>query len=312
MTVYSDLRFIETAAASILAQTFQDFEFIIVNDGAGALDVFDRVAAQDARIQVVTNVANTGAMAAANLGIRGSVGDIIARLDADDIAKPNWIESLVAALDADPDLGLVGANLVDIDETGAKTRSRAMPESDIAIRWAMLFCNPFCHSSVCFRRTCYDRAGGYHESWRATGDYEFWFRMLWHCRAANVQQELTEYRVNPRGVTAAYRSTWRERNDPLRERAWAQLGASYEPAIADALSAFVLGFDLPATELRSPSIVDAWSCCNDSSLLHVHLPALKTTQTSSAWYKTPSIESSRTPRSASGRHPRQWARTHTT
>lgn len=253
MPVYGDLRFIDIAVRSIIAQTFQDFELIMVDDGTGLKDLFARIAAQDERIRVVAHAINKGVTAAINCGIQKAGGDLVAHLDCDDVAKPNWIETLVKVLDADPELGLVGANYRTIDEAGAPKTLRMMPESDSDIRFAMLFCNPFCHSTVCFRRTCYDSAGGYDENWRATGDYEFWFRMLSYCRVANVQQELTEYRVNPRGITATYAGTWHERNDPLRARYWTLMGVRYHPAIADALSAFVLGYDIEDIGLRVPA-----------------------------------------------------------
>ena len=106
-------------------------------------------------------------------------------------------------------------------------QSRRRPESDFEIRWTCLFANPFLHSTVAFRRACFDAAGGYDSAWRVSGDYEFWFRLLEHGRGANIQQDLLHYRENPRGLTATHLDGWHERNDPLRQRAWDRLGVPY-------------------------------------------------------------------------------------
>ena len=255
MPVYTDLRFFDAAVESIIAQSYRDFELITVDDGTGLGDVFAHQARRDPRIRVVTNRVNQGPMAAANLGIREARGDIIAHLDADDIAKPSLITHLVAALDADPELGLVGTNFVNIDEAGVQGAINRMPETDSDIRWTILFRNPFCHSTVAFRRTCYDAAGGYDEAeaWIASEDHEFWFRLLAQCRAQNIQDVLVEYRINPRGLSVTHSTNWRQRTDPLRKQCWARLGVPYDAAMAYELSGFVLGYSIADIALRAPA-----------------------------------------------------------
>src|SRR5437879_5623016 len=113
---YEDLRFLDAAVESISRQTFQDLELVLVNDGAAQSDIFTRQTARDPRVRVLTNVVNLGPMEAANRGIRDARGDIIVRLDADDISRPDRVAHLVAALDADPEIAIVGASFVNIDE----------------------------------------------------------------------------------------------------------------------------------------------------------------------------------------------------
>jgi glycosyltransferase involved in cell wall biosynthesis len=241
LTVYNDLRFLDAAVGSILDQTYRDFEFIIVDDGTGQPDVFARLAARDPRIRIITNETNLSPPVAANRGIRESCGDIIVRIDADDVARPERFAAQVAAFDADPALGLLGSSFIRIDEAGVPDNIRRMPETDVDVRWTILFHNPFCHASVAFRRSCYEAAGGYDEARRLSEDHGLWFSMLPHCRAGNLQALLIDFRVNPRGLSATNATAWRTRSDALRARAWGLLGVAYDPAIASEISDFVRG-----------------------------------------------------------------------
>ena len=250
MAAYNDLRFLDPAVESVINQTFDDLELVLVDDHTGQGDIFVRQAARDPRIRILTNDANLGAMEAANRGIRVARGDIIARLDADDIARPERVARLAALLDADPELAIVGTNFLNIDEDGWHGTINRMPETDVDIRWTLLFRNPFCHSTVAFRRRCFDAAGGYNPAWKASGDHEFWFRLLAQGRAANIQEILLDYRINPHGVSATQASNWRQRTDPLRQESWSRLDVMYDPLIAYELSRFILEDDIPDVSLR--------------------------------------------------------------
>lgn len=250
IVAYKDLRFLNTAVESITDQTFHDLELVLVDDGTAQGDIFVRQAARDSRVRVLTNPVNLGPMGAGNRGIREARGDIIVRLDADDIARADRIAHLVASLDADPQIAVLGSNFVNIDEYGRHGTINRMPETDVDIRWTLLFRNPFCHSTVAFRRQWFDAAGGYDPAWKASGDHEFWFRLLNHGRAANIQEILLDYRINPRGVSAMHTNNWRQRTDPLRQQSWSQLGMTYDPLIAYELSHFVLGYEVTDPSLR--------------------------------------------------------------
>ena len=253
MTAYNDLRFLDAAVDSIIRQTYRNFEFIIVDDGTGMHDIFARLAARDPRIRIITNQTNLTSPMAINRGIRASRGDIVARLDADDVAKPERLALLVAAFDADPGLGLLGSSFIYIDEAGVPHRIRQMPETDVDVRWTIHFLNPFCHSSVAFRRSCFDTAGGYNESRRLSTDHEFWFRLLTLCRAGNLRQPLVEFRVNMQGSSMTNSTNWRARSDALREPEWARLGVKYDPTIAYELSRFIREKKFDNVGLRGPA-----------------------------------------------------------
>ncbi len=255
MTVYTDQRFLDAAVESILNQEFRDLELVIVDDGTGQDEVFRALARRDPRIRLFSNPTNLGTAAAANRGIEAARGDIILRLDADDIAEPTHVGRLVAALDDDPELGLVGSSVTLIDEADRVVGVARMPETDLEIRWTILFHNPFYHSAVAYRRSCFEAAGRYRIDELVSQDHYLWFDMLPLCRARNIAEPLTRYRLNTLGLTATNASNPRNRTHPIREALWPRLGLTYDlydDAFALDLTHFIRGLEI-AAERRAPA-----------------------------------------------------------
>ena len=253
MTAYNDLRFLDEAIDSILQQHFSDLELIVVDDGTGETERFRRIEDRDPRIRVIALPTNIGTAAAANRGIEAARADIIARLDADDIAEPDHIGRLVAALREDPDLGLVGSWCTLIDEAGQPIGLQPMPESDLAIRWTILFYNPFYHSTVAYRRRCFEAAGGYRPEELVSQDHYLWFQMLPLCKARNIPEPLTRYRVNPRGLSLVNAMGTRNRTHAIREALWKELGLTYDlydDALAQDVNRFLRGQEIADAERR--------------------------------------------------------------
>jgi glycosyltransferase involved in cell wall biosynthesis len=253
MTAYNDLRFIDVAVMSLLRQTYKDFELIIVDDGTNRPEIFSRLAALDPRVRVITCEQNNGTTAAANRGIAESRGEIVARLDADDIAEPHRLARLFALFDSDPALGLVGSWAKRISEEGEPLDLWRLPVSDFDIRWTILFYTPICHTSSAYLRSCFDRAGGYNAAMRQSGDHDLWWRMLDTCRAQNIPEPLVRYRRNSRGLSASNPPNWRQRTEHLRHRAWSRLGIDYDADLHPHLSVFISGGTIPEPKLRVPA-----------------------------------------------------------
>ncbi|WP_119301061.1 glycosyltransferase [Dongia deserti] len=249
MTVFNDLRFLDDAIESIISQDFPDFELIVVDDGTGQQALFDAIARRDPRISVLANPINIGTAAAANRGIESARSDIIVRLDADDLAEPNRISRLFSMLSDDPELGLLGSWCTLIDETDSVIGVQPMPESDLEIRWTILFHNPFYHSTVAFRRHCFESAGHYRPGELVSQDHYLWFDMLPHCRARNVPEPLVRYRVNSRGLTTTDSRRGRSRTHRIREVLWSRIGLVYDlydDKLAASISEFLRGRTIPA------------------------------------------------------------------
>jgi glycosyltransferase involved in cell wall biosynthesis len=253
MVVGPDLRFLDTAVDSILRQDFLEFEFVIVNDGTGEDAVFSKLRQRDPRIRIITNSTNLGAAAAANRGIATANGDIIVRLDADDVAEQSRIRKLIGALDSDQRIGLVGSGFINIDETGKPLWTVRMPEGDLEIRWTIYFYNPFCHSSVAYRRRCFEATNGYRTDQPISHDHFLWAEMLEVTRACNLPEPLVSYRNNSRGLVASDLINWRARTHDMRRKLWAQFGLCYDlydEDLSNVVHRLISGCDISDSEMR--------------------------------------------------------------
>jgi hypothetical protein len=204
MAVYNGERFLREAIDSILAQTFRDFEFLILDDGStdASLDIVRSYA--DPRIRLLQNDRNLGLTRSLNRGIAAARGELIARQDGDDISEPDRLARQVAYLDAHPEIGLLGAGFREMDSDGTVLGDRPLPCDPVGIRWALLFHCPLAHSAVVFRRTVVDEVGPYDERLRYAADRELWSRIARRFPAANLPEYLLRYRVNPWSMTATY------------------------------------------------------------------------------------------------------------
>jgi glycosyltransferase involved in cell wall biosynthesis len=164
------------AVSSMANQTFSEFEFIIVDDGNDERDRdFIRSVAVDPRIVIISNVKNLGLTKSLNIALRYSRGEYIARQDADDISAESRFERQIEFLEANNDIGLIGTNFsVRLNKNVVKcNRHRASP-----IQTQMMYRNPFCHSSVMFRRALALSVGGYDENFIYSQDFALWMKML--------------------------------------------------------------------------------------------------------------------------------------
>src|SRR5579859_5191090 len=110
MTVFNNERFLRQAVESILGQTFDDFEFLIVDDGSldGSPAILDEYARADARVKVIHCLHNRGHVYAANDGLSHVQGEYVARMDADDVSLPERLARQVQFLDEHPEIGVAG------------------------------------------------------------------------------------------------------------------------------------------------------------------------------------------------------------
>ena len=228
MTSYKDCRFLREAVDSVLAQEFADFELIVVDDGSPDPAPVAALPALDPRIRVVRLPSNVGTAEAANRGIAGARSNIIARLDSDDVAEPTWLSRVLAELEANPELGIVGSSVTLIGEDGRVLGVERMPESDFAIRFTILFYCPFYHSTAAFRRELFEEVGGYRADQPISQDHYLWFAMLPLCRARNLPEPLVRYRINQAGLMATNsQGNPLARTEPIRLSLWREIGMPY-------------------------------------------------------------------------------------
>ena len=196
MSVYNDERFLKAAVESILAQSYTDLEFVIIDDGSsdGSAEVLRDV--KDARLKIAFSKRNWGLTASLNRGMRSCRGKYLARIDSDDIADPERLRRQVDFLEKQADIGIVGSSRLLIDEAGQVIGCSHPPADDLAIRWKSLLGNPFGHPTIMLRMDLLKRHRlQYDRSFRTAQDYELWTRLLRVTRGANLREPLVRYRL---------------------------------------------------------------------------------------------------------------------
>jgi glycosyltransferase involved in cell wall biosynthesis len=194
---------------SILAQSYERLELIVVDDGS--TDRSGEVAAStgDPRVIVLREPAR-GLTPSLNRAIAQSRGPLIARMDADDVSRPDRLARQVALLEARPEVGMVGTGCVETAPTGLVVRVVRPPEDDETLRRRLIRANPFVHASVVMRRSVLERVGGYDETFPVAQDYDLWLRFSAITRLANLADPLLIRHLAPGRVTSV------RENDRLR------------------------------------------------------------------------------------------------
>jgi len=207
MCVYNGEQFLSEAVDSILAQSFSDFEFIIINDGStdNTRKILDEYQGADLRIKVY-HQENRGLTVSLNTGIGLSKGKYIARMDADDIALIDRLLQQVRFMETHPDVAVVGGNVDIINVTGAKMGVYCFPSNDHDIKTKLLSGDcPICHPTVLMRTEALRSIGGYRRSVVDAEDYDLWLRMADRFQLANLPDTtVLKYRRHP-GQVSVYK-----------------------------------------------------------------------------------------------------------
>jgi glycosyltransferase involved in cell wall biosynthesis len=195
LPVYNGLPYLGDALDSILVQSFQGFELIVINDGS--TDNSDEIIRNinDPRVHYV-NQSNKGLAATLNNGIQIARGIFIARLDQDDLMLQSRLDKQVEYLESHPDCAMVGTWSEILVGNSPTDRGHKHPTSHETLQLELLFDNPFVHSSVMIRADVLRDLGGYSEdkSRQPPEDYELWSRISRKYRVANIPEVLTVYR----------------------------------------------------------------------------------------------------------------------
>ena len=205
---YNGERFLAQAIESILAQTWRDFEYILVDDASQdrTPEILARYAALDDRIVRVRCESNLGPNRALNRALETARGEFVAILDHDDLAMPERLAKQVEFLEAHPQVSVVGSAVIRIGAEGEELSRFSMPLEPNKIRWDMLFGASVQHSAACMRRALVMQVGGYSRQHRYATDYELYSRLIRQSEIANLPDFLVCYRANEAQTSRAY---WR-------------------------------------------------------------------------------------------------------
>ena len=196
MTVFNAEPYLGFAIDSIERQTFEDWEFIIVDDASTdrSLAIAEAYAKKDPRIKIIRNAINKGQTRCLNQGLSEARGAWIARQDADDLSHPARLQRQWKRVQEEPTLVLLGTSGSMIDKMGKLIGLLDMPLTHDLIRWSAPIKNPFLHTSVMFRTDIAQSLGGYDERYHIAQDYDLWTRMIRNHRVANLSERLISYR----------------------------------------------------------------------------------------------------------------------
>lgn len=193
--------FVREAVASVLSQTFSDFELIATDDGStdatlGTLRAFD-----DPRLAVISQP-HLGLTRSLNRVLSVARGEYVARQDADDLSRPDRLEKQVAFLEEHPEVALVGSGVQTVDEHGQPVHVYRYPTDDAGLRAQLLNrFNPLPHTTVMFRRSVALALGGWDERFIKSQDYEFYLRLIEHYQIASLPEPLCILRYRPDSFT---------------------------------------------------------------------------------------------------------------
>jgi glycosyltransferase involved in cell wall biosynthesis len=207
---YDAERFLAQALESLLGQTYSKLEILAIDDGSGdgTAAILGEFGARDERVRVLRNAENQGVIRTLNRGVAEARGEVVARMDADDVAAPERIERQVAALAERSEIDLVGTGVEVVDgRTGRRLRPRPVRCMEPGgARFAALLATPVMHMTIAARAEAM-RAhpyGGTPDSLH-TEDYEMFARMLDSgAGICNIDEPLMTVRVDPGSVSARH------------------------------------------------------------------------------------------------------------
>ena len=196
--VFNGERDVEAACRSVLCQSYLDVELLVVDDASTdeTPHILERLSAEDNRLRSVRNSVQLGQTWSLNRGLELSRGDFIARIDADDLFRPEKLERQVEYLDGHPDVTVVGTWAMRIAENGDAVGLFRAPVATDDIDFGLLHSSPLCHVSVLMRRAAVLGVGGYRGEYRYAADFKLWSDLRRAgCRLANIPEVLVDYRV---------------------------------------------------------------------------------------------------------------------
>ena len=223
MTVYNNEKYLRSAIESILKQTYENFEFLIVNDGSTdkSLDIMRSY--KDGMVKIINNGENHGLVYSRNLGIEKASGKYIAIMDGDDISLPKRLETQVAFMESHPEVGACGSWIKTIG-TKKHYTNRHYTDSE-KIKANLLFYTSLAQPSVMLRKEILQKYNlNYDKENQHCEDYGLWVDVSCVSKLANIPEVLLLYRVHQKGYSKEHRNEGFTDATKLREKQLLVLG----------------------------------------------------------------------------------------
>ena len=199
MPCFNAENYVKNAIKSILTRTYENFEFIIIDDGSDDSTAEIIESFEDRRILFLRRAKNHGVTSALNMGLRKAKGEFIARMDSDDFSYPNRLEVQVNFMINNPEYILCGSQFKFM---GTEKSSDLIQSWDL-LKFMLFRCNQILHPSVMFRRKIIsDNDLFYNEGLIISQDYELWIRMMKFGKLCNLPMILLDYRVHSNQISS--------------------------------------------------------------------------------------------------------------
>ncbi|WP_100613702.1 glycosyltransferase [Confluentibacter citreus] len=202
LPLYNGEKYVRETIESILLQSYTNFEFIIINDGSTDNSLNIVKGFNDNRI-VLIDQENKGLAATLNIGLNLANGDLIARIDSDDIAKRDRIQIQVNTFKKNPNLVLLGSAVNYIDENGVYLgRSYPITRTRSIKKHLLNNGNIIAHPSVMYIKDIVLKIGGYSEIiGKYFEDHFLWCQLLNYGDIENLSECLIDYRLTPQSIS---------------------------------------------------------------------------------------------------------------
>ena len=228
MSVYNGMPYLEQAVESIFRQTFEDFEFFIVDDASTDETWRYLKSLRDMRIKLIQNKKNLGLAASLNIALRQAQGDFVARMDADDISLSIRFKEQINFLQKHPTIDICGSFVNVIDETDKIIGQIKKPTSNKEIKKELFWLTPLLHPTWFAKKEVFRKLKGYDEKWDYVEDFEFLIRAT-DFKMANIPKYLLLFRSqkerrSQKTIEKIYRNSLKLRLKNYRER---KLGIRY-------------------------------------------------------------------------------------
>ena len=202
LPVFNARDYVGEALKSVLGQSREDFELIVVDDGStdGSGAILDEYAASDSRVRV-DHRPHRGLVPTLNAGCRRATARYIARLDADDVASPERLERQLSFLERHPDVAVLGTGVTVVGADGRQLQTVSYPADHAEIVRRLGATTPIVHPTVMVRAQPLREVGGYRSAFTVAQDHDLWLRLAERHKLANLVDPLVEYRVHETQLT---------------------------------------------------------------------------------------------------------------
>lgn len=235
MSVFNGEKYLQESIDSILNQSYNDFEFIIVNDGSTdrTEEILNEYAKRDARIRIITNPRNMGVGYSRNIGNAAARGEYIAIMDADDRSYPERFAKQVQFLDENPDIAILGTTYV---KARSDNYTKLMKKVNLPglVRWNLFFSCALNNPSVMMRRTLVSEEGFKYAEGIEGEDFDFFSKVSRKHKITNLEETLHFYRWHDGNLTVVKAPTFVTYNNiTIREQIKFYTGVEIQEDLLD-------------------------------------------------------------------------------